>query len=289
MKRLIRHAAFAAACVWGGAGQALSQPALFDTIFGPLPDVVKKGDRPYLVVADISVPAGKTVTVEKGVVFLFQNFTGLQIHGRLVANGTAREPVLFTSENDSSGNPLAGMAPAPYDWNGITVTEDALGTTFDHCSIRYSLYGINSLSAFIYLIDCTFHKNGRSNCIIDGQPQDAGTAPFSFGTRRPALAAPAMAGPRSPPGSVTVRLLGLSLAAAGATAGVWKTFEYRTSLDRFRKLSDTADTANTIRNPSIVKDWNEARNKKNNDYIQMIAAYAVAALGLAGFSISFAF
>ena len=42
----------------------------FDTIAGPLPAVVKAKKNPYLVVSDIEVPAGKTVSVEKGTIFL---------------------------------------------------------------------------------------------------------------------------------------------------------------------------------------------------------------------------
>jgi len=38
----------------------------FDTLSGPLPKQLPAGSKPYLVIADIEVPFGETVTIEPG-------------------------------------------------------------------------------------------------------------------------------------------------------------------------------------------------------------------------------
>ena len=48
----------------------------FAELAGDLPKEISADESPYLVVADIFVPAGKTVRVAPGTVFLFKNFTG---------------------------------------------------------------------------------------------------------------------------------------------------------------------------------------------------------------------
>src|SRR5665647_3097029 len=62
---------------------------------GDLPKTVTADKSPYLVVADLFVPTGKTVVIEPGTVFLFKNFTGLHVRGTLIAKGTSIRPVVF--------------------------------------------------------------------------------------------------------------------------------------------------------------------------------------------------
>ena len=61
--------------------------AAFDTLSGPLSDTVKLPKDAYLVSGDIEVPINKTVIIAPGTVFLFKNFTGLHVQGKLLSAG----------------------------------------------------------------------------------------------------------------------------------------------------------------------------------------------------------
>ena len=114
----------------------------FDTLGGPLPKILKAQAKPYYVIADIEVPANRVVTIEPGVVILFKNFTGLHVSGKLIAEGTKNQPIIFTSENDKKYNPSSVLMPNPYDWNGIYIHDGAFGSILTHCTISYTVYGI---------------------------------------------------------------------------------------------------------------------------------------------------
>ncbi|MDY7077298.1 MAG: CotH kinase family protein [Chloroflexota bacterium] len=54
---------------------------------------------PYVITADIIVPAGITLTIEPGVTLQFQADRSLQVKGgRLLAEGTAAQPIVFTRQ-----------------------------------------------------------------------------------------------------------------------------------------------------------------------------------------------
>ncbi|HEX7511515.1 MAG TPA: hypothetical protein VF335_09460, partial [Chitinivibrionales bacterium] len=142
---------------------------LYDTIAGPLPDTLKANIRPYLVVGDLEVPVNKTVVIKAGAIFLFKNFSGIRILGKLAAQGTKEHPIIFTSENDRSVNPESKLYPNPYDWNGISIQKSGVGTTLSHCCVFYSVYGIESETKLIRLDPVTLRFNGKSNLVIEGK------------------------------------------------------------------------------------------------------------------------
>jgi len=143
--------------------------SFFDTLAGPLPDTVKSSKKGFIVVGDIEVPVNKSVTIAAGTVFLFKNFTGLHVQGKLIAHGTKDRPIVFTSENDRAFNASTALYPNPFDWNGIYIHPDALGATLSFCKIFFSVYGIISETKFIRLEEITFKQNGKSNLTIEGK------------------------------------------------------------------------------------------------------------------------
>ena len=140
-------------------------------ISGVLPPVVKERGKPYLVTGTIIVEAGQQVKIEKGVVFLFKNFTGLEVTGTVWVAGTESEPVIFTSENNRVYNTKAPNEPAPFDWDGITLHAGDANNIFEHCLIEYSLFGIKSESENIVLKECSFDQNGNTDLTVNGQEQ----------------------------------------------------------------------------------------------------------------------
>lgn len=259
---------------------------------GDLPAIVKPQDLPYLVTADIIVPPGVTVTIEPGVRFLFRNFTGLQVHGILRAQGTAEKPITFTSEHDTKAGSVSGGVPAPYDWNGITVTENAVGTAFEYCRIGYSLFGINALTEYVTIKNCLFRRNGRSDVVINGVKQSATPgAAFDYEPlgQPPGLgAAVAPAQPRASAGKIVIRTAAAALVIAGCGVGIWKAMDYRKSDPAFWKINDANSVAN-LRNPSIVSDWQKAKDARDSDLAMLLSGFGAALAGGIGFTLTLVF
>lgn len=105
-----------------------------------LPDTVKKGTltltpegNPYYVFGNTWIQTGAKLVIEPGVIIKFKPFyfsgivnipTALMIDGELVANGTAENPIIFTSERDDRfGGDTDGdngaNPPTPDSWGAV--------------------------------------------------------------------------------------------------------------------------------------------------------------------------
>jgi hypothetical protein len=263
------------------------------TLGGNLPKIVEKGR--YLVVADVYVPSGKTVTFEPGTVLLFKNFTGMHVEGRLVAEGTAEYPIVFTSELDQAYRPGAALHANPYDWNGIYLHESGIGSSFARCSILFSVYGISSLTKYIKIDNVVFVNNGRSDLTIEGKGVSVTPAkPFSYvlsinDARRDGVPVRILMDPYAKKRS-TLRYGGLSLFVGGATLGLWSGIQASRDQQRMNAFSDTAvvsQASNLVANRSA--DWAQAKQNRDRDVGLSIGGFSLAVLGGCGFGFSFIF
>ena len=92
-----------------------------------------KACSPYTISDNIEVNAGAVLTIEPGVTLAFQGGVGLDVgsssEGKLVAVGTAQDPIIFTS---FASPPLAG------DWGAITLWDGTMaGTQLAYANIDY--------------------------------------------------------------------------------------------------------------------------------------------------------
>ncbi len=95
--------------------------------------VLTKACSPYLIKTDIDVTANGTLTIEPGVTLRFnpgRNISvGYNAAGKLVAAGTAAEPITFTS---SASTPGAG------DWAGVQLWGNTMnGTSLKYVTMEY--------------------------------------------------------------------------------------------------------------------------------------------------------
>ena len=111
-------------------------------------------DSPYIVTGNIKIIEGVTLTIQPGVMVVFQedirSATGLYIlvEGTLKAQGTKSAPIIFTAQNKA------------FPWGGIVFTDtsedweegSATGCIIDHCIIEYAgnstIYGTAAISTF---------------------------------------------------------------------------------------------------------------------------------------------
>ncbi len=152
--------------LWYAQGQEAQQD--FIALSGTLPPTVIKAEAPYLVTGTLTVEKDRRTVIEKGVIFLFKNFSGIIVSGTILVEGTSKEPVIFTSENDTIYNSSATIEPAAFDWDGITLNPTETENIFKHCEIQYSLFGVKSLGKTVVLQECTFRENGNAYVTVKG-------------------------------------------------------------------------------------------------------------------------
>jgi hypothetical protein len=267
---------------------------------GNLPEVLTLDKSPYLVEADVFVTPGTTVTIESGVVLLFSNFTGLHIQGTLYVKGVKDQPVVFTSRNDPYYNQVPGVNAAPYDWNGIDIYENAIGTTFDNTIIQFSVYGIRSQTEHIKIINSYFLQNGKSNLSVKSETFEIGSNAFSYNVPvnlavpstdivkdsiSPSLQTQSPDKKKSTLRSA-LRYSGLVLALGGIGAGVFQYQRYADAADKIKEISETNDH-NMLTYTS--SDWKKANQKYKDESAKLGLYGGIGVVGLLSFVISFTF
>ncbi len=106
------------------------------------------------------------MNIKAGTVLLFNSFTGLNVFGSLIVEGTPEKPVIFTSINDNFYNEETEQLPNPFDWNGIHINAGAGDVKFRNFKLMYSVYGIKSQKEDIIIQNGTFKQNGQFHFTI---------------------------------------------------------------------------------------------------------------------------
>jgi hypothetical protein len=277
-------------CIFAMACRIFSAPSNFATLAGQLPRLIEAGKGPFLVVADIEVPAGKLVTIEPGTVLLFRNFTGLHVQGRLVAEGTASKPVVFTSEFDRDYNPESSMYPNPYDWNGLYIHANAVGTSMSHTRLYYSVYGIISETKYIRVFSGSFANNGKTNMVIEGKEHFVADAPYTYelslkDATVDGVPIRILKDPAAPKRNM-LRYAGVGVFVVGTGLGIYYSTQWHDALQLHYKLSETDDN-NLITNNASV--WEDAVSEVNKNSIISMVSYCAGIIGAVGLSWSFTF
>jgi parallel beta-helix repeat protein len=105
---------------------------------------------PYIVVDNVSVLMGATLTIDPGVEVRFDGYYSLIIYGDLHAIGTDSDRILITSNKP---------APARHFWNGIHAVTGAQAE-ISYCTISYGTYNI--------LLESSDGNNITNNRLLNG-------------------------------------------------------------------------------------------------------------------------
>ncbi len=136
-----------------GLFEALEDRRLLAVWSGDIPDgTVWTNAETHQITGTVRVPAGATLTVQAGAMVKFNIFAGfaLNVEGRLLVQGTAQQPVVFTSMRDDTGpdgilgtgddedtnqnGPSTGFSG---DWNGIQLKPGSSGHVINFAQIRF--------------------------------------------------------------------------------------------------------------------------------------------------------
>ncbi|WP_192879390.1 right-handed parallel beta-helix repeat-containing protein [Microbulbifer sp. A4B17] len=90
----------------------------------------------YIVVDDININSGVSLTLEAGAVLVFPAGHSLTVEGDLVVSGSSSQPVLFTSE---------AQYPAAGDWQGIVIASGG-SVSMDNAYIQYAETAVSATS-----------------------------------------------------------------------------------------------------------------------------------------------
>lgn len=109
-------------------------------------DTVWNAGSVHLIPADsaLDIRSGANLTIEPGSIIKLGENGGVIISGSLFVNGTAAQPVIFTSEkDDSAGGDSNGdgsaTVPAPGDWFGMMVGSPPWKLMEGNASIKYAI------------------------------------------------------------------------------------------------------------------------------------------------------
>ncbi len=265
-----------------------SKPIWSDTLIGALPSLIRYSEHPYIVTSNIEVPPDRTVTIEPGAVLLFRNFTGIHIRGRLIARGTPEKPIIFTSEYDRRYNPAAAREANPFDWDGIYMTFNSMGTQLTHVAIAYSVYCITSESKFIRLDPLTVIDNGKSVITIDQQEYPLTDTVFTYTLDNYDILGKTInlfSDPIAKKRTI-FRILGTTLMLGGAAGSIYYAIELNDDSKKLQRLSKT-DFVNL--NSHTGTDWTKYNKKVNNDKWFTGGSSLVLLSGLAFFTWTFTF
>ena len=126
-------------------------------------------DGPYIVIEDILVQNGSTLTIEAGTTVKFLSEKQLQVKGMLIARGTSSSKITFTSNET---NPSKG------DWEYIKFFDESTDASFsgtsytggsimEYCIVEYAEYGLDISDASPFINYSEIRYNGKSGSSYD--------------------------------------------------------------------------------------------------------------------------
>lgn len=105
-------------------------------------DTLLEAGRPIVVYDSLSVGEGVTLSMHPGVKLYFHDGANLWVHGRIVAEGTMQQPVVFRGDRTDRMFDYLPYDNTPSRWGGIRLKRTSVDNRFSYVDIHSSSYGI---------------------------------------------------------------------------------------------------------------------------------------------------
>jgi len=115
-------------------------------------------DSPFVVIKDLFIDAGATLTIEPDVEVRFGGNFSLVVMGKLIADGTEEKPITFTSNK---------LQPEKGDWVAINFTS-MQPSHLEHCIIEYAENGIAIKDGNLVITRSNITNNLQNGVYITG-------------------------------------------------------------------------------------------------------------------------
>lgn len=127
-------------------------------------------NKPYLIYDTLFVAEDATLTIDAGATLLFHDKAAMRCAGRMLANGTAEEPITFRGDRldrvvgEISFDIMSGQ------WGGVIFTPPTMGNVLKHVIMKGSSIGMHCMAygdttrCALKLINCVL-TNSASTCL----------------------------------------------------------------------------------------------------------------------------
>ncbi len=129
-----------------------------------------RAEKPYLIYDTMFVSPGATLTMDAGTTLLFHDKAAIRCAGRILANGTVEEPIVWRGDRldrvvgETSFDIMSGQ------WGGIIFTPPTMGNVLKHVIMRGSSIGMHcsangdTVNCALKLVNCVL-TNSASTCL----------------------------------------------------------------------------------------------------------------------------
>lgn len=127
-------------------------------------------DKPYLIYDTVFVSERATLTIDPGATLLFHDKAAMRCAGKMIANGTAEEPITFRGDRldrivgSTSFDIMSGQ------WGGIIFTPPTMGNVLKHVVMKGSTIGMHcsangdTTHCALKLVNCVL-TNSKTTCL----------------------------------------------------------------------------------------------------------------------------
>lgn len=122
-------------------------------------DTTLQAGRPVVVYDSLSVREGVTLTLNAGVQLYFHEGANLWVHGRLLAEGTAAQPVVLRGDRTDRMFDYLPYDNTPSRWGGVRFFPASMNNKLNHVDIHSASYGITCDSSLVDDVKLTLENS----------------------------------------------------------------------------------------------------------------------------------
>ena len=112
-------------------------------------DTLIDSQRPIVIYDSLVIHENATLTLKEGVKFYFHGKSGIQVYGRMIAEGSLSKPVQFRGDRTDNMFSYLPYDRLPGQWEGIRIHANSFNNELDFVDIHGGIYGIRCDSAGI--------------------------------------------------------------------------------------------------------------------------------------------